>query len=168
MGSLVCTVCFLKGQKALNLILTSVEEIFLPATSCFELGSFNQFNLLPIKGFLIGGGECLQSFGWLLLSGPSARQHVGQETGISTLCVLFFCCSLFLTQLLWCGFLHWLQPLQRCISFWVSSQPLLRLLFALAFLLLSCLPSRFLLRWHGPLFFSSSFYNTVSWHLLPF
>lgn len=56
MSSLVCTVCFLKGQKALNLILTSVEEIFLPATSCFELGSFNQFNLLPIKGFLIGGG----------------------------------------------------------------------------------------------------------------
>lgn len=52
MGSLVCTVCFLKGQKALNLILTSVEEIFLPATS-FELGSFNQFNLLPIKVFLI-------------------------------------------------------------------------------------------------------------------
>lgn len=52
MGSLVCTVCFLEGQKALTLTLTSVEEIFLPATS-FELGIFNQFNLLPIKVFLI-------------------------------------------------------------------------------------------------------------------
>lgn len=67
MGSLVCTVCVLKGQKALNLILTSVEEIFLPATSCFELGSFNQFNLLPIKGFLIGG-EGVSPILWLTIT----------------------------------------------------------------------------------------------------
>lgn len=64
-----------------------------------------------------------------------------QEAGVSALSFLFFCCYLFLTQLLRHGLLHWPQDLWSHTSPWVSPlslisgsllQAFFRWLFALA------------------------------------